>query len=182
MGVFVYWYGPSRTGTKSICLLVHMGSGHSIVGMGHDRLLRTRPFQHGSLRNYPTVGLCTMWYGTGMARAVCLLRTGPCQIKIWSVPINELALFVFRSMNDNAYNLTDLVQASLSSVLGHSLNESAVLVDVHGAFEVLAPSNGTASSPAAPESEVLGVGSLLSAIFISPCNLSDGLRSIDCES
>jgi hypothetical protein len=42
--VFVYWYGPLRTGTKIICLLVHMGSDRSIVGPGHNRLLGTRPF------------------------------------------------------------------------------------------------------------------------------------------
>jgi hypothetical protein len=30
MGVFVYWYGPVRTGTKSIRLLVLLGSDRSV--------------------------------------------------------------------------------------------------------------------------------------------------------
>jgi hypothetical protein len=44
MGVFVYWYGPVRTGTKSIRLLVRLGSDRSIVGPSRDRLLGTGLF------------------------------------------------------------------------------------------------------------------------------------------
>jgi hypothetical protein len=78
-GVFVYWYGPVWTGTKSIPLLVWLGSDRSIVGLGRDRLLGTGTFLRGSLRNYPTVDPQS---GTGTARTVCLLRTGPYQIKM----------------------------------------------------------------------------------------------------
>jgi hypothetical protein len=44
LDAFVYWYRPVRTGTKSIRLLVQLGSDHSVVGLGHNRLLRTGPF------------------------------------------------------------------------------------------------------------------------------------------
>jgi hypothetical protein len=40
LDMFVYWSGLVRTGTKSIRLLVRLGSDHSIVGLGRNHLLR----------------------------------------------------------------------------------------------------------------------------------------------
>jgi hypothetical protein len=78
IGVFVYWYGPVRTASKSIRLLVRMGSDRTIVGPGRNRLLRTGPFlMCGS--NYSTV---SPQCGTGTARTVCLPRIGLYQIKM----------------------------------------------------------------------------------------------------
>jgi hypothetical protein len=70
------WSGPVL---KAFVYLVSMGSDRSIVGPGRNRLLRIGPFLSSLLQNYPTVGpQC----GTGTARTVCLLRTGPYQIKM----------------------------------------------------------------------------------------------------
>jgi hypothetical protein len=44
IGVFVYWYGPVRTVTKSIRLLVLLGLDRLTVGPGRNRLLGTGPF------------------------------------------------------------------------------------------------------------------------------------------
>jgi hypothetical protein len=64
--VSVYW-----SGNKSIRLLVRLGSNHSIVGLVHNRLIRT--FLSGSLWNYLTVGTQC---GTGTARTA-LFHCGP---------------------------------------------------------------------------------------------------------
>jgi hypothetical protein len=64
MVVFVYWYGPVRTGTRSIRLLVCAESDRSIVGPGRNRLLGTGPFLTwlaAELSNSKT----TEWYWNG---------------------------------------------------------------------------------------------------------------------
>jgi hypothetical protein len=79
MGVFIYWSGLVRTGTKSIRLLVCVGSDRSVVGPGRNRLLGTGPFLMwlaAELSNSRS----TEWYWN--ARTVRLLRTGPYQIKM----------------------------------------------------------------------------------------------------
>jgi hypothetical protein len=65
-GVFVYWYRPVQTGTKSIRLLVLLAS------------------KSGSVWNYPTVG--------PQSGAETFVYSGPFQYR--SVPINEHNLYV----------------------------------------------------------------------------------------
>jgi hypothetical protein len=90
--VFVYWYGPVLTGTKSIRLLVLLGSDRSTVGPGRNRLLGNR-----TVLTWLAVELSnsrsTEWYILEWLEL--FVYCGPVRAKIkWSVPINENTLYI----------------------------------------------------------------------------------------